>query len=103
MRLEGRVALVTGGTGGIGSATCSRLAAEGARVAVADLDLDRATAVAADIDGLGIQMDVRSTDSVAAAVAATEAGLGPVEILVNNAGIADDDFFTSTDDASGTA
>jgi len=99
MRLEGRIALVTGGVGGIGSATCSRLAAEGARVAVADLDLDRARELAADIDGLGVELDVRSTESAQAAVAAAESELGPLQILVNNAGIADDDFFVrSTED-----
>ena len=99
MRLEGRIALVTGGTGGIGAATCSRLAAEGARVVVADLDLDKARQLAADIDGLGVELDVRSTESAGAAVTAAESELGPLEILVNNAGIADDDFFVrSTED-----
>ena len=99
MRLEGRIALVTGGTGGIGAATCERLAGEGARVAVADLDLDRAREVAAGLDGIGVVMDVRSTESVAAAVKAAEAELGPISVLVNNAGIAEDDFFTRTDEA----
>ena len=99
MRLEGRIALVTGGTGGIGAATCARLAAEGARVAVADLDLDRSRELAAEIDGLGVELDVRSTDSARAAVAAAESELGPLDVLVNNAGIADDDFFVrSTED-----
>ena len=99
MRLEGRIALVTGGTGGIGSATCARLAAEGARVAVADLDLDRARELAGELDGLGVELDVRSRESARAAVAAIEAELGPVDVLVNNAGIADDDFFVrSTED-----
>ena len=87
MRLEGKVALVTGGVGGIGSATCERLAAEGAEVA------------AADLDGAAYTMDVRDTGSVRAAVEAVESDLGPVDILVNNAGIADDDFFTRTDEA----
>jgi 2-hydroxycyclohexanecarboxyl-CoA dehydrogenase len=99
MRLEGRIALVTGGTGGIGAATCSRLAAEGARVAVADLDLDRAKELAGDLDGLGIELDVRSRESAGSAVDAIEAELGPIDVLVNNAGIADDDFFVrSTED-----
>ena len=99
MRLEGRIALVTGGTGGIGAATCSRLAAEGARVAVADLDLDRARELAADLDGLGVDLDVRSTDSARAAVATAESQLGPIDVLVNNAGIGDDDFFVKTSEA----
>jgi len=99
MRLEGRIALVTGGTGGIGAATCSRLAAEGARVVVADLELDRARELAADIDGFGVELDVRSTDSARAAVAAAESELGPLDVLVNNAGIGDDDFFVKTTEA----
>ena len=99
MRLEGRIALVTGGSGGIGAATCERLAGEGARVAVADLDLARAGEVAAGLDGMAVEMDVRSTASVRAAVGAAEAELGPVSVLVNNAGIAEDDFFTRTDEA----
>lgn len=99
MRLEGKIALVTGGVGGIGTATCERLSAEGARVAVADLDADRARDLAARIDGVGVQMDVRDTASVGQAVTAAEAELGPIGILVNNAGIADDDFFTRTTEA----
>ena len=96
MRLEGRTALVTGGTGGIGAATCARLAAEGARVAVADLDEARAKGVASDIDGFGIALDVRSTESCRAAAAATEKALGPIDVLVNNAGVSDDNFFVRT-------
>jgi len=99
MRLEGKTSLVTGATGGIGAATCERLAGEGARVVVADLDLGRAREVAAGLDGIGVEMDVRSTESVRAAVDEAEAELGPISILVNNAGIAEDDFFTRTDEA----
>jgi NAD(P)-dependent dehydrogenase (short-subunit alcohol dehydrogenase family) len=58
MRLEGRIALVTGGASGIGAATARRLAAEGARVAVADVDLDGARVVAGEIDGKPVAMDV---------------------------------------------
>src|SRR3954451_13405412 len=86
MRLADRTALVTGGASGIGAATCRRLAAEGARVAVTDLNLDGARDVAGDIDGAAFAMDVADAASVREAVAAAEAELGPVDILVNNAG-----------------
>jgi 2-hydroxycyclohexanecarboxyl-CoA dehydrogenase len=96
MGFEGRVALVTGGAGGIGSATCARLAAEGARVVVADLDATRARDVASEFDGLGVQLDVRSTKSTRAVAEEVEAELGPIDVLVNNAGVAEDDFFVRT-------
>jgi 2-hydroxycyclohexanecarboxyl-CoA dehydrogenase len=96
MRFEGKVALVTGGAGGIGGATASRLAAEGARVAVCDLDGVAARGLAADLGGVGLDLDVRSDESIAAAVGATERQLGPVDVLVNNAGVAGELFFTQT-------
>jgi 2-hydroxycyclohexanecarboxyl-CoA dehydrogenase len=96
MRFEGKVALVTGGAGGIGAATSSRLAAEGARVAVCDLDGEAARELAADLGGVGLDLDVRSPESIADAVAATEHELGPVDVLVNNAGVAGELFFTQT-------
>jgi 2-hydroxycyclohexanecarboxyl-CoA dehydrogenase len=96
MRFEGKVALVTGGAGGIGGATASRLAAEGARVAVCDLDADAARELAADLGGVGIELDVRAPDSIAAALEVTERDLGPVDVLVNNAGIAGELFFGQT-------
>jgi 2-hydroxycyclohexanecarboxyl-CoA dehydrogenase len=96
MRFEGRTAFVTGGVGGIGSATCSRLAAEGARVAICDLHLAPARELAADLGGIGLEVDVRSTESIAAAVAATEEQLGPIDVLVNNAGIGGEAFFVHT-------
>jgi 2-hydroxycyclohexanecarboxyl-CoA dehydrogenase len=82
MRLEGRTAIVTGGAGGIGAATCRRLAAEGARVAVTDLDLEQAQTVAAEIDGDPYALDVTNGEQVVSVVAA----IGRVDILVNNAG-----------------
>ncbi len=96
MRFEGKVALVTGGAGGIGSATASRLAAEGARVAVCDLGLEAARELATDLGGLGLELDVRSDESIAAAVAATEEQLGPIDVLVNNAGVGGELFFGQT-------
>ncbi len=99
MRLEGHAALVTGGGSGIGAATCRELAAEGARVAVTDLNAGTAQAVAGDLDGAAYELDVRSTASIAAAVAAAERDLGPLEVLVNNAGYDEFGFFARTDEA----
>jgi 2-hydroxycyclohexanecarboxyl-CoA dehydrogenase len=95
MRLEGRTALVTGGASGIGAATCRRLAAEGARVAVTDLNLEPAGQLAAEISGEAYELDVRSTESIGSAVEQ----IGPVDILVNNAGYDEFGFFTQTDEA----
>ena len=99
MRLEGRTALVTGGASGIGAATARRLGAEGARVAVGDLDLDAARAVAGEIDGFATELDVADTASVGRAVAAVNDELGPVDVLVNNAGTDRFAFFLNTDEA----
>jgi 2-hydroxycyclohexanecarboxyl-CoA dehydrogenase len=99
MRLEGRTALVTGGASGIGAATARRLAAEGARVAVGDLYLERAREVAVEIDGVATGLDVTDTASVGRAVAATTDALGPVDVLVNNAGTDRFAFFVNTDEA----
>jgi 2-hydroxycyclohexanecarboxyl-CoA dehydrogenase len=99
MRLEGRIALVTGGASGIGAATARRLAAEGARVAVADLDLDGAHAVAGEIDGLALHMDVADAESARAGVDEAETSLGPIDVLVNNAGTDRFGFFVHTDEA----
>jgi 2-hydroxycyclohexanecarboxyl-CoA dehydrogenase len=98
MRLEGRIALVTGGGSGIGAATCRRLAAEGARVAVTDVNVDGAREVAEEVSGAPFELDVRSADSARAAVAAAESELGPLELLVNNAGYDEFSFFTNTDE-----
>jgi 2-hydroxycyclohexanecarboxyl-CoA dehydrogenase len=99
MRLADRTALVTGGASGIGAATCRRLAAEGAHVAVTDVNLEGARAVAGELDGAAFELDVRSTDSVAAAVEGAERELGPVDVLVNNAGYDEWSWFTNTDEA----
>ncbi|WP_042429092.1 2-hydroxycyclohexanecarboxyl-CoA dehydrogenase [Comamonas granuli] len=90
-RYENKTAIVTGGGGGIGGATARRLAAEGARVAVFDMNLAAAEQVAAGIRAAGGQAaafpcDITDRAQVDAAVAATQAQLGPVAVLVNNAG-----------------
>jgi 2-hydroxycyclohexanecarboxyl-CoA dehydrogenase len=99
MRLEGRIALVTGGASGIGAATCRRLSAEGARVAVTDMNAAGAGDVAAEVNGMPYELDVRSADSIATAVSAAEEELGPIDILVNNAGYDEFGFFVNTDEA----
>jgi NAD(P)-dependent dehydrogenase (short-subunit alcohol dehydrogenase family) len=86
-RLTGRIALVSGGAGGIGAATVRRLAAEGARVVVGDLDESAAQAVAAQVGGVAVALDVTSEASWAAAVATAEEQVGALSILVNAAGV----------------
>ena len=93
-----RIALVTGGARGIGAATARRLRAQGRRVAVADLLLDEATAVAEEIDGRAYRCDVTDSDGVRELVAAVETDLGPVDILVNCAGFDRFVRFVDTDE-----
>ncbi|RKE18812.1 SDR family NAD(P)-dependent oxidoreductase [Streptomyces sp. TLI_171] len=88
----GRTALVTGGASGIGLAVAGLLAERGAKVAVADFNLDGAREAAAKLsatgaEALAVQVDVTDPDSVEAAVRATVQGLGPLSLAVNNAGI----------------
>jgi 2-hydroxycyclohexanecarboxyl-CoA dehydrogenase len=97
VRFEGKTAFVTGGASGIGAATARLLAAEGARVGIGDLNEDGARAVAGELDGLAHLLDVTDVESVSAAVAAVEDGLGPIDVLVNNAGTDLFSFFVKTD------
>jgi NAD(P)-dependent dehydrogenase (short-subunit alcohol dehydrogenase family) len=85
--LSGRVVMVTGGGSGIGRATALLAAAEGARVAILDSNADAAEAVAAEVSGIAVVLDVRDGSAVRAAVARTERELGPVDGLVAAAGI----------------
>lgn len=84
--MDGRVALVAGGGGGIGSAVCRALARDGSRVAVVDLAVEHARQVADGIGGVAVGVDVRDPASVDGAVAAVEGELGPVDVLVNCVG-----------------
>ncbi|MEY4752786.1 MAG: hypothetical protein RJA44_461 [Pseudomonadota bacterium] len=90
-KIADKTIVVTGGGGGIGGATCRRLAREGARVAVLDRNLAAAEAVVAEIRAAGGQAlacgcDISDRASVDAAIVATTAELGPIDVLVNNAG-----------------
>ena len=88
--LEGRVAFVTGGAGGIGGAVARALAAKGACVAVADLDAEGATEVAQELDTSGkpVRLDVTDEAAVAAAYRETVLAYGGVDAVVSNAGLA---------------
>jgi 3(or 17)beta-hydroxysteroid dehydrogenase len=85
-RVAGKVALVTGGAMGLGQADCERLAAEGAKVVLTDIDLARAEAVAAAIGGHALHHDVRDEARWQAVIAEVERLHGRLDILVNNAG-----------------
>lgn len=84
--LTDRVAVVTGGGAGIGRGIARGLAAFGASVAIWERDAETAAAAAEEVGGLGITTDVRESSQVDEALARTTAELGPVSILVNNAG-----------------
>jgi NAD(P)-dependent dehydrogenase (short-subunit alcohol dehydrogenase family) len=105
MELNKRVVVITGGAQGIGLALCRRFAAEGARVVVADLDLDRALSVAAEIDGMGLRCDVTSQAQIQALADATIERYGQVDLFCSNAGalIRDADNLANGPDDAGWA
>ncbi len=88
---QGRIAFVTGAASGIGKAIATRLAAEGACVVVADLDLGKAQAAAAELGGtdvaIGVAANVADAEGVQAAIDATVLAFGGVDLVVNNAGL----------------
>lgn len=88
---QGRIAFVTGAASGIGKAIATRLAAEGACVVVADLDLDKAQAAAAELGGtdvaIGVAANVADAAGVQAAIDATLLAFGGIDLVVNNAGL----------------
>ena len=85
--LEGRRIVVTGGGSGIGRATCVRLSAEGATVAVLDVDAEAAKAVAGEVGGHAVVADVRSGDETTSAMSAAATVMGGLDGLVANAGV----------------
>src|SRR4051812_4565224 len=88
MRLEGKVALVTGAGSGIGRATVRRFAAEGARVVAVDLDLDDAHEACAGIDAVPVVADVCDAAGVALMVRVALERFGALDVFHNNAGLA---------------
>ncbi|WP_433559973.1 3-oxoacyl-ACP reductase [Pseudonocardia xinjiangensis] len=98
-RFAGRTAVVTGGGSGIGLATVRRLAREGARVVVGDIDAGPGQAAADEVNGLFVRTDVTSEDEVQALFAAAAEHYGSVDVAFNNAGISppEDDSILTTD------
>ena len=97
-RLVDKVAVVTGGASGIGRAMCERFAAEGAKVAVVDLDQAAGAALAEAIDGMFVDVDVTSAAAVEALYETVAQRFGGIDICCNNAGISppDDDSILDT-------
>src|SRR3982751_5475898 len=87
MQLKDQAAIVTGGASGLGAATARRLAAQGAKVAVCDLNAKLAESVAAEIKGVAVVCDVADAASAEAAIATASKAHGAARVLVNCAGI----------------
>ena len=88
MDINGLSAIVTGGGSGLGAETARQLAAKGAKVALLDVNMEGANAVASEIGGLAIECDVTSDEGVASAIAQAQAAHGVARIVINAAGIA---------------
>lgn len=97
-RLEGRVAVITGGASGIGLASARRLASEGAKVVIADVDPQAGKAAADEVEGLFVQTDVSQADDVERLFQAAHEAYERIDVAFNNAGIspADDDSILTT-------
>jgi sorbitol-6-phosphate 2-dehydrogenase len=89
MLLKDKIAIVTGAASGIGKAIAENYAREGAKVAIADINLEAATKVAKSIskDARGVKVDIADAQSVRLMVGTVESVLGPIDILINNAGV----------------
>jgi NAD(P)-dependent dehydrogenase (short-subunit alcohol dehydrogenase family) len=88
MSYDGKVALITGGSNGIGAAVARRLAAAGARVVLADVDVDAGSALATELDGVFVRCDVREPAESQTAVTAAESAFGGLDLAFLNAGVA---------------
>jgi len=104
-RLQGKVAIVTGGAQGIGEGIAVRLAQEGAHVAIADLNADKAQAAAEAITrsggkAIGLKLDVAEREQVRAAIAATVKAFGRLDVFFNNAGFNKPLPFMEVDEAN---
>jgi NADP-dependent 3-hydroxy acid dehydrogenase YdfG len=100
--LSGKVVAITGGARGIGRATAGALVSEGARVAIGDLDLPLAEQTASELGGgtVALELDVTRRDSFERFLAQTTEALGPIDVLINNAGIMPLGSFVAEDDAT---
>jgi NAD(P)-dependent dehydrogenase (short-subunit alcohol dehydrogenase family) len=98
--LQGKVVAVTGGARGIGRATADALARKGARVAIGDVDAAAAATAADEIGAHAYELDVTDTDSFEAFLDGVEADLGPLDVMINNAGILHLGPFVEEDEAS---
>lgn len=87
MIADANIAVVTGGGHGIGQALCRRLARDSIKVVVADLDVEAAQAVAAEIDGVAINVDVGDEESMTAMINNVEDTVGPIDVFFSNAGV----------------
>jgi NADP-dependent 3-hydroxy acid dehydrogenase YdfG len=100
--LAGKVVAITGGARGIGEVTSRALVREGAKVAIGDLDLELATKTASSLGGdtIALELDVTRRDSFASYLSQVEERLGPIDVLINNAGIMPLGKFVDEDDAT---
>ena len=100
-RFAGKVVLITGGARGIGFAAAETMAAEGARLALADINGDAAAGAAARLPNgaVGLQCDIANEGAVKRLVDETEARLGPIDVFVNSAAVLDDKLFLDSSPA----